>query len=92
MAKTVLNVKTDVEVKKEAQDVAKELGLPLSTIVNAYLKDLIRNRSVTFSVDLELKPEAAKRIDKALEDSKKGVNISPEFSSVEEMDAYLDAL
>jgi len=92
MAKTVLNVKTDVEVKKEAQDIARELGLPLSTIVNAYLKDLIRERSVTFSVDLKLKPEAAKRIDKAREDFKKGVNISPEFSSVAEMDAYLDTL
>jgi antitoxin component of RelBE/YafQ-DinJ toxin-antitoxin module len=35
MPTTPLNVKIDVSLKKEAQQVAKSLGIPLSTIVVA---------------------------------------------------------
>ena len=48
MAKTVLNVKTDKDVKEKAQHVAKELGLPLSTVVNAFLKAYLKE---TFGLD-----------------------------------------
>ena len=50
MEKTVLNIKTDKKVKEEAQNAARELGLPLGTIVNAYLRDLAREKRVVFSV------------------------------------------
>ena len=49
MEKTLLNVKTDVKLKQEAQKVAQELGLPLGTIINAYLRNLIREKKVVFS-------------------------------------------
>ena len=50
MEKTVLNIKTDKKVKEEAQKAARELGLPLGTIVNAYLRELAREKRVVFSV------------------------------------------
>jgi addiction module RelB/DinJ family antitoxin len=50
MDKTILNIKTDKKVKEEAQKVARELGLPLGTIINAYLRDLVREKRVLFSV------------------------------------------
>ncbi len=50
MEKTVLNIKTDKKVKQEAQKVARELGLPLGTIINAYLRELAREKRVLFSV------------------------------------------
>ena len=46
---TILNVKTDKELKKNAQKVAKKLGVPLSTVVNSFLKQFIRDEEVTFS-------------------------------------------
>ena len=49
MEKTLLNVKTDRKLKRDAQKVAQELGLPLGTIINAYLKELIREKRVVFS-------------------------------------------
>jgi len=42
--KTVLNIKTDVDVKKQAQEIARQIGLPLSTVVNAYLKEFIQKK------------------------------------------------
>lgn len=50
MEKTVLNIKTDKRVKEEAQKAAKELGLPLGTIVNVWLRELAREKRVLFSV------------------------------------------
>lgn len=50
MEKTVLNIKTDKKVKQEAQKVARELGLPLGTIVNLYLREFAREKRVLFSV------------------------------------------
>lgn len=50
MEKTLLNIKTDKVVKQDAQKVAKDLGLPLGTIINAYLRELIREKHVLFSV------------------------------------------
>ena len=41
--KTMINIKADKEVKESAQRVAAELGLPLSTVINAYLKELSEN-------------------------------------------------
>ncbi len=58
--KTLLNIKTDKEVKEKAQRLAKELGLPLSAIINAQLKQLLRDR--------ELQISAAPRMSKKLEE------------------------
>ncbi|MFT7507208.1 MAG: antitoxin component of RelBE/YafQ-DinJ toxin-antitoxin module [Acidimicrobiales bacterium] len=89
--KTVLNVKTDVEVKKKAQELAKHLGVPLSTVVNAYLKEFIYSGEFTLRAEPRLRPEVAKRIDKAMEESKDGKNLSPAFTTVEDFAKYLNS-
>lgn len=48
MEKTIINVKTDRNLKQDAQKVARELGLPLGTIINAYLRKLTRDKRVVF--------------------------------------------
>ena len=50
MAKTLISIKVDKEVKEKAQEIARELGFTLSAIVNAYLKQFIRTREVYFSL------------------------------------------
>ncbi len=89
--KTLISIKTDVEVKRGIQEIAEELGIPLSTIVNAYFKRLLRERRVDFSLPLRPNKKTAKLLREAHEDYKKGRNISPIFKSAEEMDAYLDS-
>lgn len=89
MAKTVINVKVDKDVKRKAKFLAKELGLPLSTIVNANLKEFIRSGEVAFSIEPKLKPEVWKELRKASADYRAGENISPEFSSAEDLIKHL---
>ncbi|PIR05186.1 MAG: hypothetical protein COV57_00385 [Candidatus Liptonbacteria bacterium CG11_big_fil_rev_8_21_14_0_20_35_14] len=66
MEKTVLNIKTDKKVKTEAQETARELGLSLSTILNAYLKEFVRKKKVIFLVS----PTPNKRLQKLFEKAK----------------------
>ncbi|MBU6321415.1 MAG: type II toxin-antitoxin system RelB/DinJ family antitoxin [Patescibacteria group bacterium] len=89
--KTVLNIKTDPAVKKAAQRVAKSMGVPLSTIVNAQLKQLINERRVVLRASEVPNAKTAKELDKAREDFKKGRNVSPGFDNIEDALAWLHA-
>ena len=44
----MINIKADKEVKENAQKLARDLGLPLSGIINALLKEFVRNRVYLF--------------------------------------------
>ena len=92
MAKTLISIKADTDVKDKAQKVARDLGLPLSTLVNAYLRQLIRTKEAHFYVEGELKPAVKKRLDRIEKDVREGKNLSPAFHTAKEMDAYLDSL
>lgn len=88
----MINIKAEREVKEKAQDVARELGMPLSTVINAYLRQFIRTKEVHFSLEGNLKPAVKKRLDRLTRDVRDGKNLSGPFSSTAAMDAYLDNL
>lgn len=50
MNDTVINIKTNKVLKTKAMKIADDLGFSLSTLINAYLKSLVRNKSVDFSI------------------------------------------
>jgi addiction module RelB/DinJ family antitoxin len=90
---TVLNVKIDPELKKQAQAVAKELGLPVSTVVSASLRNFVSTRSITISDSPHLKPEVETEL-LALSKKARAGNLedfSPTFDSLEEGFAWLDS-
>lgn len=89
--KTLLSIKTDVEVKRGVKKIAEELGLPLSTIINAYLKQLLRERRIDFALPLVPNKKTTNVLRRAHGDYQKGKNISPAFENAEKMDAYLNS-
>ncbi len=90
MSKTVINIKVDKEVKEKARTLADELGLPLSTIVNANLKEFIRSGEATFSIEPKLRPEVWEELKKASADYQGKKNISRAFVNVNEALDYLN--
>jgi len=90
--KTAINIKADKEVKENAQKIAKELGMPLSVVINAFLKDFIRNRGVAFSSIPRMTPVLENILGKVEKDISEKKNISKTFSSAEEANEYLDRL
>ena len=92
MAKTTINIKADKKVKEKAQKVARSLGMPLSTIINAYLNQFIRTKEIHFYLEGELKPSVKRRLDRFQKEAVEGKNLSPVFRTPQEMDAYLESL
>ena len=90
--KTVINVKTDKDLKNKAQKLAKNLGLPLGTIINAYLREFVREKRIVFSEPPTPNAKTRKILDEALEDIKEGKNLVGPFESPGEMDKFLDSL
>lgn len=91
MAKTVINIKVDKAVKEGARALAAELGLPLSTIVNANLKEFIRSGEVSFSLEPKIKPEIWEELRRATADYGSGRNTSRRFPNAKEAIEYLNA-
>lgn len=87
--KTIVNLKTDKEVKVSAQKVASKLGLTLSAVINAYLKQFIRNQEVYFSYVPKMTSELEDLIGQAEKDYKSRKNVSPTFAKDKDMLNYL---
>lgn len=90
--KTIINVKVSKELKREAQDLADEIGVPLTTVVTASLKEFVRSRSLTISAFPRLKPQIEDELNEAIADYKKGKNISKTFADPNEAANHLKSL
>ncbi len=88
---TVLNVKIDKKLKKQAQEVAKSVGVPMSIVVAANLKDFIRTRTLTITDIPQLKPEIVAELVKIEKDIKKRKDLSPAFTDIDEAIDWLSS-
>lgn len=89
---TVIHIKSDKEVKENAQKLAKELGLNLSDVINASLRNFIRTREIYISAVPRMTPELENLLERVEDDIKNNKNLSPVFSSYKEASEYLDNL
>lgn len=85
----VINIRTDIKVKTKAREIAEKLGLSLSAVINAYLKQLIRTKSVTFKLQEEPSEFLIKSLRASQKDIKNGF-VSPTFDNIKDADAWLD--
>ena len=90
--KTIINIKTDQEIKRNAQKIAEKLGLSLSAVINAYLRQFVRNKEVYFSIAPQMSPELEDLLGKIEFDIYRNKNISPAFSSDKKLKKYLASL
>ena len=87
----MINIKTDTKLKKKVQQVARDLGLPLGTILNRYLQDLVLYQRVVFERPEIPNAETRKAIKETMRDLKTGKNMIT-FKNGKEMDTYLLSL
>lgn len=87
-----MDIKLTPKIKKEAQEVADELGLTLNSLVNAYLKQLVRTKTATFSA---LEKEPSKYLLKAIKEAEKEIKagkVGKRFATSDEAIRYLHSL
>jgi len=87
--KTIINIKADKEVKEQAVRTATRMGLPLSTVINAFLKKFISDQSVTFNAPLKPNRRLQKILIQTEKDLRAGKNLSPLFTNMKKLDRYL---
>lgn len=92
MNTAVINVKIEPKVKAQAQRIAESLGLSLSAVINGYLKQLIRTKTITYSLHSaeEPTPYLLDSLKNAEDDIKAGRVIS--FDKPAKAIKYLDTL
>lgn len=89
--KTILNIKTDKHLKRAAQDTAEELGVPLGTAINAFLKQFVREKELVLSADRRTPTPYLQRILKEAEEEYARGEARGPFSG-EELIAHLKTL
>lgn len=89
MNTAVINLRTDKNVKLAAQRTANELGLNLSAVMNGFLRDFVKVKSISFSLAETPSPWLIKQIRKAEDNLQKGL-VSPVFEDASEAVLWLN--
>ncbi len=90
MNTTVINIKTNPDVKSKAQAIAEELGLSLSAVINALLKQFVRTKAINLDLTREEIPSSYLKsvLKESMDNIKKG-RVSPQFSNAKDAIAWL---
>ena len=75
-----LNIRVDAELKREAEAIFSDLGLPTSTAINMFLKSVVRYGGIPF--DLRISPAKLETL-RAIDDVNHQRNLSKTYNSVE---------
>lgn len=89
---TVINLKTDKEVKEQAQKLAKKMGFSLSSLINAYLRHFLRNKEVYFSLAPKMTAELENLLGKIEFDIQRRKNLSKPVTTKTELQEHLRSL
>ena len=88
MAAVSTNIKIDPKLKQEAQELFESFGLSLSSAINIFLRQSVREQAIPFRVG---KPVPNSETVRAIEDARNGIGLSRGFNSVSELMEDLDA-
>jgi DNA-damage-inducible protein J len=83
--KTTTSVKLDKEIKDQATKLASELGLNLSSVINATLKKFVIERRIVFSASPEFNTKTKKEFLGIIDDIKRNNNIVGPFDNIDDL-------
>jgi len=88
MSKVSTNISIDAETKAKAQVMLADLGMDLSTAVNIFLRQMLYEGGIPFSITREVPNKVTLT---AMEAAEKREDVYGPFSSVEDMMETLNA-
>ena len=91
MNTAIINVKIDPETKAQLKVFAAQVGLPVSALLNAQIKQMLRSGKVEFTTTLEPTPYLENILLEVDDDIKTGKNLSPVFNNVDDMFNHLES-
>lgn len=83
-----MTIRTNSKVKSEAQQLFSDLGMDMSTAINVFLRQSIREHRIPFIIAQD---EPSEETYRAIEDAENDKNMVGPFNSVDELMESLDA-
>ena len=81
MNNTTITIKTDKVIKKKSKQLFADLGLDMSTAINMFLRQCIRENGIPF---ISSRVPNALTL-KAIRDAQNGVNVNGSFDTIDEV-------
>ena len=88
MANININIRMDSDLKQQFEAFCNDVGMTMTTAFTVFAKKAVREYRIPFEIGAEV-PNADTK--KAIEDARKGIGMSKDFSSVEELMEDLNA-
>jgi len=83
---TTMLIKLDKDLKDNAQDVAKRFGIPLSTLIRSYLKEITATGKIELTATETMTPQMEKIIAQAETEIKASETVGPFRGSKQAID------
>lgn len=77
-----INIRTDSATKKEAERLFADFGLSMTSAINVFLRQVIREKRIPFEIGYENPNELTAKV---LKETEEGKNLSPAFDSIDEL-------
>lgn len=74
---TTMSFKIDKDLKASAQKTAANIGIPVSTLINAYLRDFVATGRVEFTASEQMTPQMERIIEEFERDVANGDLLGP---------------
>ena len=85
MAKVSTNVSIDADIKKQAQELFAELGMDLSTAINIFIRQALRQRSIPFEITADDPNKETREAIAEVRRMKKDPTIGKAYDDVDDM-------
>lgn len=86
-----MSLKVDKDLKTQAQTLAKSMGFPLGTLMNAFLRQFVRTETVYFSLEPteNMTKSLEQKLEKIEQDIAQSKGLSPTFNTMEDALTHL---
>ena len=85
MAKITTNISIDADIKLKAQELFSDFGLDLSTAINMFLRQSVREYAIPFSISREVPNAETIQAIKEIEEFKKNPSAYKTYSSFSDL-------
>lgn len=89
MAQTNINIRMDEDLKKEAESLFSELGLNMTTAVNIFFRQSLRQGGIPFEIttytDPFYNPSNLKRLKQSIQQMEQGRIVAQTMNDLEQM-------
>ena len=86
-----MNIRMEEATRQQLKEFAGHVGIPATSLVNASIKQMLRDQHITLGTTLEPTPYLEQIIREAEADYKAGRNISGPFKTADAMIAALES-